>query len=76
MIHFDQVRSVHLISWFPSIVAFRIPLPLYQILKPFRPAMTSVVFDLFHFIFILPSDKVRWGSGEVWPMDGVFAIGR
>jgi len=76
VIRFDQVRSMHLVSWFPSVIAFWVPLPLYQILEPSRLAMTSVVLDLFHFILLFPPNEVRWGTGEVWPMDGVFMIGR
>ena len=75
MIAFDQMWAVYLSLVFPGIVAFRVSFPFDQVLEPSRPAMTPMVFDLFHFIFFFSSNKVRWGSGEVGAMAGVFVIG-
>jgi hypothetical protein len=76
MISFDQFRGVDLVGWFPCVVTFGVPLPFDQILEPSRPAITSVVFDLLHLVLFFSSDKVRWGSGVVWAVDGVFMIRR
>ena len=51
MIKFDEFGSVHLVSWFPCVVTFRVPFPFDEILELSSPTMTSVVDDVFHFIF-------------------------
>ena len=51
MIEFDEVRSVHLVSWFPCVVTFRVPFPFDEILESSGPSVTSVVNDALHFIF-------------------------
>jgi len=35
LIMFDKFRGVDLISWFPHVVAFGVPLPFDEILKSF-----------------------------------------
>jgi len=45
VIEFDEVRCMDLNSVFPSIVAFRIPLPFDEVLEGSRPSMMSVAFD-------------------------------
>ncbi len=32
---FYKLRSVYLVSWFPSVVTFRVPLPFDEILEAF-----------------------------------------
>ena len=56
MIKFDEVRSMHLVSWFPGVVAFRVSFPFDQILESSTPTMTSVVNDTLHFIFFFTID--------------------
>jgi len=51
MISFYQVGGVYLISWFPSIVTFRVAFPLEEILELFSPSVTSVAPYLLHFVF-------------------------
>ena len=51
MIKFDEFRSMHLISWFPCVVTFRVPFPLDEILELSSPTMMSVVDNVLHFIF-------------------------
>ena len=76
MIGFKQVWGVDLVSGFPRIVTFWISLPFDKILEPSRPPMTSVVQDALHFVFFFSTDKVGWGSGEVWSEGWRFMIGR
>src|SRR6266446_9777833 len=74
LIMLDKVGGVDLISWFPCVVAFGISSPFDQVLKPFLPSKPSVCDDSFDFVFFLPIDKVRRGSGEVWTVRGCFMI--
>ena len=56
MIKFDELRSVHLVSWFPCIVTFRVPFPFDEVLESSSPPMTSVVHDALHFVFFFSID--------------------
>ena len=56
MIEFDEFWSMHLISWFPCVVTFGVPLPFDEILEPSGPAMTSVVNNSFHFVLLFTID--------------------
>ena len=56
MIKFDEVRGVHLVSWFPCVVTFRVSLPFYEILESSGLTMTSVVDDALHFILLFSID--------------------
>ena len=56
MIKFDELQGMHLISWFPCVVAFKISFPFDKILELSGPAMMSVVDDALHFIFLLAVD--------------------
>ena len=66
MIKSDQVRGVHLISWFPCVVAFRVSLPFDEVLELSRPSVMTVIDNALHFIFLFSVDKVRWWSRKVW----------
>ena len=68
MIKFGQVRSMYLISWFPCVVAFGVFLPFDEVLKPSRLSIKMVINDALHLVFLFSVDKVRWWSGEVWPV--------
>ena len=56
MIKFDEIRGVHLVSWLPCVVTFRVSFPFYEILESSGPTMTSVVDDALHFIFFFSID--------------------
>ena len=68
MIGFYEVWGVYLVSWFPSVIALWVALPLEEILKLFSSTMTSVASYLLHFVFRFARDKVRWWSGVVGSM--------
>ena len=65
MIKFDEFRGMHLISWFPCVIAFRVPFPFDEILEPSSPTVTSVVNDTLHLILLFTVNQVRWWSGEI-----------
>ena len=65
VIEFDELWGMHLVSWLPCVVTFRVPFPLYEILESSSPSMTSVVNDTLHFILLFSVYQVRWWSGEV-----------
>jgi hypothetical protein len=54
------------VGWFSSVVAFRVPFPLYEILQLFLLPMMLVVPDGLNFVLFFVIDKVRWGSGIVF----------
>ena len=56
MIKFDELRGMHLVSWFPCIVTFGVPFPFDEILEPSSSSMTSVVDNAFHFILLFTID--------------------
>ena len=65
MIKFDELWGMHLVSWFPCIVTFRVPFPFDEIFKLSSSSMMSVVDDMLHFVFLFTVNQVRWWSGEV-----------
>ena len=52
MIKFDELWSMHLVSWFPCIVTFGVSFPFDEVLESSSPTMTSVVDDVLHFILL------------------------
>ena len=56
MIEFDELRGMHLVSWLPCVVAFRVPFPFDEVLESSSPTMTSVVNDTLHFILFFSVD--------------------
>jgi hypothetical protein len=65
VIEFNELGRVDLIGIFPSVVAFGVALPFDQILQGPGPPPGPVGADLFHFIFLLSINQIRWRSGEV-----------
>jgi len=65
-----------LISWFPSVIGFWIPLPFDQVLEGSRLPKMSVIDDLLDFVFFFSFDKVREWSRIVRSMGRHFAIRR
>jgi len=53
-----------LVSWFPSVIGFRVALPFDQVLEGSRPPRTSVINDLLNLIFFLSLDEV-WGWSRI-----------
>ena len=53
MISLYEIGGVHLVSWFPSVIALWIAFPFEEILELFSPSMTSVAPYLLHFVFRL-----------------------
>ena len=76
MIKFDELRSVHLVSWFPCIVTFGVSFPFDEILESSGPAMTSVIDNTLHFIFLFSVDQDRWWPGKVGSVCCGFLIWR
>ena len=68
MVMFYALWGVHLTHWLPCIITFGVPFPFDKILQGPRSSMMSVVDYLFHHIFLLPFDKVRWQPGVVRPV--------
>jgi hypothetical protein len=49
----DEVWGMNLVSQFPCVICFWVPLPLDKILKHSGPTEALVVDDLFHLVFLL-----------------------
>ena|SRR5258707_9240050 len=75
-IGFNELWGVDLISWFPSVIGFWVPLPFDQVLEGSRPPMMSVINDLLDLVFFFPFDKVWGWSRVVWSMGRHLAIRR
>ena len=69
-----EIQGVHLVSWFPGVVTFRVALPLYKILECSGMSVMSVISDLFHLVLFLVIDQVRWGTGVVWAVGMCFHV--
>ena len=74
MIEFDELWGMHLVSWFPCIVTFRVSFPFDKILESSGSTMTSVVNNALHFILLFIINQVRWWSGKVRPVCCGFLI--
>ena len=55
-----EIWGMHLVSWFPGVVTFRVAPPLYKVLEHSRASMMSVISDLLHLILFFVIDQVRW----------------
>ena len=74
MILLKEIWGIHLVSWFPGVVTFRIALPLYEVLEHSGMSMMLVVPYLLHLILFFVIDQVRWGLGIIWAMGTCFDI--
>ncbi len=70
----DDFRGMDLVSWFPCVVAFRISLPLNEVLELFGSSVLLVCDNSFDFVFFFSVDEVRGWSGEVWAVRSCFVI--
>jgi len=50
---------------FPSVIAFWVTFPFEEILQSFVSPDTSMGVDVFHFVFCLALDEIRWWSRKV-----------
>ena len=64
----EQLGGLDVFDGFPGVVAFRVPLPLDQVLELSPPAVTAMVSNRLDFVLLSIIDKVRWGSREVLPV--------
>ena len=69
-----EIQGIHLVSWFPGVVTFRVALPLYEILECSGMSMVLVIPDLFYFVLFFIIDHVRWGLGVVWSVGICFGV--
>ena len=51
-----EIQGIHLVSWFPGVVTFRVALPLYEILEHSGTSVEPVISDLFYFILFFIID--------------------
>ena len=51
-----EIQGIHLVSWFPGVIAFRVALPLYEILEHSGASVESMVSDLFYFVLFFIID--------------------
>jgi hypothetical protein len=75
VIGINKIWGMNLVSGFPHVVRFWVPLPFDEILECSGPARVPVVDDALHIVFFLPFQKVRWRSRIVWPMFWTLTIG-
>ncbi len=74
LVMLDDFRGMDLVSWFPCVVAFRISLPLNEVLELFGSSVLLVCDNSFDFVFFFSVDEVRGWSGEVWAVRSCFVI--
>jgi hypothetical protein len=66
VIKFDEYGGVNLISVFPGVVTFGVPLPFDEVLQGFALPPGPMGTYLFHFVFLFSINQIRWWSGKVW----------
>src|SRR5216684_1928720 len=71
---FEKVWSVNILGWFPGVVAFGVSLPLHIVLERSRFPMTSVVDQVFDFVFFGILDQIRWRFQKIGAVNGVFLV--
>ena len=74
MILLKEIQGIHLVSWFPGVVTFRVAPPLYEILEHSGMPVMSVISNLFHFVLFFIIDQIRWGMGVIWTVGMCFDI--
>ena len=74
MVPFEKVWSVNVLGWFPGIVAFGVPFPLHEVLERSRFPMTSVVDQVFDFVFFGALDQVRRRFRKIGAVSSVFLV--
>ena len=74
MILFKKVWSVNILGWFPGVVTFGVSLPLHIVLERSRFPMTSVVDQVFDFVFFSTLDQIRWRFRKIGAVNGVFLV--
>ena len=74
MILLKEIWGIHLVSWFPAVVTFRVAPPLYEVLEHSGMSMELVISNLFHFILFFIIDQIRWGTGVIWTMGKCFDV--
>jgi len=62
------------VSWFPGVIALRVPLPLNKVLQLFSSPIMSVALDGLNFVLFFVINKVRWGPQVVFSIFFCFNI--
>jgi len=57
--------GVHVIDWFPGVIARWVTLPLDKVLEGLASSEESVIDNRFHFKLLVPLHEVRGRSREV-----------
>ncbi len=74
VIGFNELYRMDLVSWFPSVIGFRVALPFDQVLEGSRLPRMSVINDLLDLVFFLSFDEVWRRSRIVGSVCCHFAI--
>ncbi len=74
VIGFNELYHVDLVSWFPSVIGFRVALPFDQVLEGSRPPRMLVINDLLDLVFFLSFNEVWRRSRIVGSMCHHFTI--
>ena len=69
-----EIQGIHLVSWFPGVVTFRVTLPLYEVLEDSGTSVMSVISNLFYLVLFFIINQVRWGMGVVWTVGICFDV--
>ena len=62
MILLYDFRGVHVVDWFPGVIARWVTLPLDKVLKGLASSKEPVIDNCFHFELLVPLHEVGGGS--------------
>ena len=65
MVLFDDFWGMHIVDWFPGVIARWVALPLDEVLQGLTSSEGSMIDDCFHFELLVSLHKVGGGPREV-----------
>jgi len=65
MVLLDDFWGVHVVDWFPGVIARWVALPLDEVLQGLAPPKEPMIDNCFHFELLVSLHEVRGRSREV-----------
>jgi len=65
MVLLDDFWGVHVVDWFPGVIARWVAFPLDEVLQGFASSKEPVINNCFHFELLVPLHEVGGRSCEV-----------
>jgi len=70
----DELRRMHIFSWFPGIIAVWIACPFDEVLELTPTPIVSVIDNGLDLVLFLAFDQIRWRPREVGAVRSCFSV--